>query len=127
MREIDAWTDIFESQKRAISNSNVSKPGVPGQRRSLSKTKNCPISAIKTRILTITDRKFYLPGGLTNSGGSLPVAITARIGQWDIRLCQTLNCILKCSSYAVSRCKMRVLPQSVSALHPTTYSSSTFT
>ena len=50
MCEIDAWTDIFESQKRVISNSNASKPGVPGQRRSLSKTKNYPVSAIKTRI-----------------------------------------------------------------------------
>ena len=50
MREIDPWTDIFESQKRVISNSNASKPGVPGQRRSLSKTKNYPVSAIKTRI-----------------------------------------------------------------------------
>ena len=27
MRETDAWTDIFESQKRVISNSNASKPG----------------------------------------------------------------------------------------------------
>ena len=27
MREIDAWTDIFESQKLVISNSNASKPG----------------------------------------------------------------------------------------------------
>ena len=86
MGEIDAWTDIFESQKRVISNSNTSKPGAPGQRRSLSKTKNYPVSD-----LTITDRKFYLPGGLTNGEGSLPVAITARIGQSDVRLCQTLN------------------------------------
>ena len=29
----------------------------------------------------ITDQKFYLPGGLTNGEGSLPVAIRARIGQ----------------------------------------------
>ena len=29
----------------------------------------------------ITDQKFYLPGGLTNGQGSLPVAITAQIGQ----------------------------------------------
>ena len=29
----------------------------------------------------ITDQKFYLLGGLTNGLGSLPVAITARIGQ----------------------------------------------
>ena len=29
----------------------------------------------------ITDRKFYLPGRLTNGEGSLPIAITARIGQ----------------------------------------------
>ena len=29
----------------------------------------------------ITDRKFYLPGGLTNGEGSLPVAITAPISQ----------------------------------------------
>ena len=29
----------------------------------------------------ITDRKFYMPGGLTNGQGSLPVAIMARIGQ----------------------------------------------
>ena len=29
----------------------------------------------------ITDQKFYLPVGLTNGQGSLPVAITARIGQ----------------------------------------------
>ena len=50
MREIDAWTDIFESQKRVISNSNASKPGIPGQRRSRSKTKNYPVSVIKTRI-----------------------------------------------------------------------------
>ena len=50
MREIHAWTDIFESQKRVISNSNESKPGVPGQSRSLLKTKNYPESAIKTRI-----------------------------------------------------------------------------
>ena len=27
MHEIDAWTDIFESQKQVISNSNASKPG----------------------------------------------------------------------------------------------------
>ena len=50
MREIDAWTDIFESQERVISNSNASKPGFPGQQRILSKTKNYPVSAIKTRI-----------------------------------------------------------------------------
>ena len=50
MREIDAWTETFESQKRVISNSNASKPGVPGQRRSMSKTKSYPVSAIKTRI-----------------------------------------------------------------------------
>ena len=50
MCEIGAWTDIFESQKQVISNSNALKPGVPGQRRSLSKTENYPISAIKTRI-----------------------------------------------------------------------------
>ena len=31
--------------------------------------------------MTITDQKFYLPGGLTNGQGSLPVAITARIWQ----------------------------------------------
>ena len=31
--------------------------------------------------LTITDWKFYLPGRLTNGEGSLPVAITAWIGQ----------------------------------------------
>ena len=31
--------------------------------------------------LTITDRKVFLPGGLTNGEGSLPVVITARIGQ----------------------------------------------
>ena len=29
----------------------------------------------------ITDQNFYLHGGLTNGQGSLPVAITARIGQ----------------------------------------------
>ena len=29
----------------------------------------------------ITGQKFYLPGGLTNGQGSLPVAITAQIGQ----------------------------------------------
>ena len=29
----------------------------------------------------ITDQKFYLPGGLTNGQGGLPVAITARIEQ----------------------------------------------
>ena len=28
-----------------------------------------------------TDRKFYLPDGFTNGESSLPVAITARIGQ----------------------------------------------
>ena len=50
MREIDVWTDIFESKKEGVSNSNASKLGVPGQRRSLSKTKNYPVSAIKTRI-----------------------------------------------------------------------------
>ena len=50
MCEIDTWTAIFESQKRVISNSNTSKQGVPGQRRSLSKTKNYPVLAIKTRI-----------------------------------------------------------------------------
>ena len=50
MREIDAWTDIFESQKGVISNSKVSKPGVLGQRRSLLKTKNYHVSEIKTRI-----------------------------------------------------------------------------
>ena len=50
MRENEAWTDIFESKKRVISNSNASKPELPGQRRSLSKTKNYPVSAIKTRI-----------------------------------------------------------------------------
>ena len=27
MCEIDAWTDIFVSQKQVISNSNASKPG----------------------------------------------------------------------------------------------------
>ena len=50
MDEIDAWTDIFESKKRVISNSNASKPGALGQRRSLSKTNNYPVSAIKTQI-----------------------------------------------------------------------------
>ena len=29
----------------------------------------------------ITDQRFYLPGGLTNGQGSLPVAITAQIRQ----------------------------------------------
>ena len=29
----------------------------------------------------ITDQKFYLPGGITNGQGSLPVAIMAQIGQ----------------------------------------------
>ena len=45
MCQIDAWTDIFESQERVNSNSYASKPGFPGQRRSLSKTKNYPVSA----------------------------------------------------------------------------------
>ena len=49
MREIDTWTDIFESQKPVISNSNTSKSGVQGQRRSPSKTKNYPVLAIKIR------------------------------------------------------------------------------
>ena len=31
--------------------------------------------------MRITDQKFYLPGGLTNGQGSLPVAIMARIRQ----------------------------------------------
>ena len=43
------------------------------------KDQKLPVSAIKTR--TITVQKFYLPGGLTNGQGSLPVAITARIWQ----------------------------------------------
>ena len=42
------------------------------------KDQKLPVSAKK---LMITDQKFYLPGGLTNCQGSLPVAITARIGQ----------------------------------------------
>ena len=41
------------------------------------KDQKLPASAIKTQI----DQKFYLPGGLTNSQGSLPVVIMARIGQ----------------------------------------------
>ena len=44
------------------------------------KDKKLPVSAIKPK-LRITDQKFYLPGGLTNGQGSLPVAIMARIGQ----------------------------------------------
>ena len=35
MRQIDTLTDIFESQKQVVSNTQASKPGVPGQRRSL--------------------------------------------------------------------------------------------
>ena len=42
------------------------------------KDQKLPVSAKKTQI---DDQKFYLPGGLTNGKGSLPVAITARIGQ----------------------------------------------
>ena len=48
MPQIDAWTDIFESQKRVISNSHAFKPVVPGQRRSVSKTKKYPLSPKKT-------------------------------------------------------------------------------
>ena len=44
------------------------------------KDQKLPVSAIKTK-LTITDQEFYLPSGLTNGQGSLPVAIMARIGQ----------------------------------------------
>ena len=35
MRQIDTYTDIFESQKRVISNTQASKPGDQGLRRSL--------------------------------------------------------------------------------------------
>ena len=45
------------------------------------KDKKLLVSAIKTPELTITDRKFHLPGGLTNGEGSLAVAIMARILQ----------------------------------------------
>ena len=90
MLQIDAWTDIFWSQKRVISNSHASKPGVPGQRRSVSKAKNYPVSAIKTRIDN-SRPEIYLPSRLTNGEGSLPVAITAQIGQSNVRLCQTLG------------------------------------
>ena len=40
--------------------------------------------------MTKTDRKFYLPDGLTNGEGSLSVAITARIGQSGRLLMSTL-------------------------------------
>ena len=39
-----------------------------------------PVSEIKTQIHD-NGPKIYLPGGLTNAEGSLPVAITARMGQ----------------------------------------------
>ena len=38
----------------------------------------------------ITDKKFDLPGGLTNSQGSFPVAITPESGNRDVCLCQNL-------------------------------------
>ena len=44
------------------------------------KDKKLPVSAIKTQIDNYRP-KIYLPGGLTNGQGSLPVAITARIWQ----------------------------------------------
>ena len=47
MREIDAWTDIFESQKRVISNSNASKPGFRVKGDPCQRPKTTPI---KTRI-----------------------------------------------------------------------------
>ena len=44
------------------------------------KDEKLPVSATKTQ--TEDNRlKIYLPRGLTNGQGSLPVAITARIGQ----------------------------------------------
>ena len=51
------------------------------------------ISCVKLTLGQITDRKFNLPGGLTNGEGSLPIAITTRIGQSNVRLCQTLQII----------------------------------
>ena len=44
------------------------------------KDQKLPVSAIKSQIED-NRPKIYLPGGLTNGQGSLPVAITARIGQ----------------------------------------------
>ena len=46
----------------------------------MSKTKNYRYLQQNPE-LTIMDRKFYLPGGLTNGEGSFPVAITVRIRQ----------------------------------------------
>ena len=53
------------------------------------KDQKLPLSVIKTRtddkrpkiLLMIKDQKFYLLGGLTNGEGSLPIAITAQVGQ----------------------------------------------
>ena len=44
------------------------------------KDQKLPVSAIKTQI-DKKGQKFYLPGGLTNGQGTLPVAIMARIRQ----------------------------------------------
>ena len=44
------------------------------------KDQKLPVSAIKTQIDN-NRPKFYLPGGLTNGQDSLPVAITAQVGQ----------------------------------------------
>ena len=44
------------------------------------KDQKLPVSAIKTQIDN-NRPKIYLPGRLTNGQGSLPVAITAQIGQ----------------------------------------------
>ena len=44
------------------------------------KDQKLPVSTIKTQI-DDNRPKIFLPGGLTNGPGSLPVAITARIGQ----------------------------------------------
>ena len=48
------------------------------------KDQTLPESAIRTRNED-NGPKFYLPGGLTKGEGSLPVAITPRIGNRDIR------------------------------------------
>ena len=44
------------------------------------KDQKLPVSA-KRPELAITDQKFYLPSGLKIGEGSLPVAITAQIGE----------------------------------------------
>ena len=65
--------DHFFLKKR---NSVVSYPFA----YQISKTKNYRYLQLRPK-LWITDQKFYLPCGLTDGQGSLPVAIMARNGQ----------------------------------------------